>query len=117
MTVSSLSSWSAIFWIWPSMNLKPLTGAINKSSIKNICSTHACRNRLTRHRLGRAFAALPFQTNVHEVIRRPRSSVLKRQLPFVLRRDLLHFLIELRFPVAFDQKRRVHDHAVANGFV
>src|ERR1051325_10713791 len=95
------------------MNLKPLTGASNKSSTKNICVICG----LARNSLSTALAALELETNVNEIVRRPRTRVLERQLPFVLRSDLFHFLVKLRFTIAFDQKRRVHDHAVADRFI
>src|SRR6185436_950673 len=63
------------------------------------------------------FTTLKLQANVHEIIRRPWSSVLERELAFVLRSNLFHFLIKLSFTITLDQKRRVHDHAIADRLV
>src|ERR1041384_1193353 len=70
-----------------------------------------------RRTLAALFTTLQLQTNVNEIIRRPWSSVLERKLPFVLRRNLFHFLIELSLTITFDQKRCVHDHAIADRLV
>src|SRR5947209_1148946 len=93
------------------MNLKPLTGASSRSSIKNILFTLPC------YGFGRTFAALKLQTYVNEVIRRPGACVLERELAFVLCSNLFHLLVKLRLALALNQKRRVHNHPVAYGLV
>src|SRR5690348_10417847 len=54
-----------------------------------------------------------FESDVDEVVRRPRPRVLERQL-VELRRDLLDAPIEGLLLVALDEKGRVHDHLVAD---
>src|ERR1700730_11142826 len=61
--------------------------------------------------------AFELQPNGHEVVRRPRPRIAERQLALVALGDLLHFLVERCGPIALDQKRRVHDHLVADGLV
>src|SRR4029453_8985953 len=107
ISVSSFNSWSAIFWIWLRMNLKTVTGASKMSSIRNIRGDYF-RSSVT---------ALELEPDVNEVVWRPGAGVSKGELIFVLRSDLFYFLIEFSLTIALNQKRRVHDHAVANRFV
>src|SRR5438105_10171887 len=81
------------------MNLNPEIGANSRSSIKSMSV---------------GGAAFQLQTNVHEVIRRPRAGVLEIQAVPKLSRDAIDCCIELNFALPFDQERRIHDHLVAD---
>src|SRR5436305_105020 len=115
------------------MNLKPLTGASSRSSIRNICGLRIadCGLRIKEARRlynpqsairnlkfsGRALAAFEFQPDVDEVVGRPGSRVLEGELALVLRGDLLDDGVELLLAVALDEEGGVHDHLVADGLV
>src|SRR5262249_3811043 len=58
-------------------------------------------------------SALQFQSDVDEVVRRPRARVLEGQL-VESGRDFLDAAIERQLLIALDEERGVHDHLVAN---
>src|SRR6185369_2230078 len=60
--------------------------------------------------------SLESKPDVDEVVRRPRTGELERQLVVALA-DVLDPRVECLFEAARHQERRVHDHAVANRFV
>src|SRR5438045_9096472 len=108
------------------MNLKPLTGASSRSSIKNICGLRIadwglkkpvgftiCNLKFS----GRPLAAFELEADVDEVVGRPRACVLEGELALVLGCDLFDLGVELLLAVALDEEGRVHDHLVADGLV
>src|SRR5215467_4012396 len=88
------------------MKPKPDKGSISRSSTRN----------MTKVPLSRRYA-LKLEPDVHEVIGRPGPSVLEFEPQPVLARNLIHGAVKFGFAIAFDQKRRVHDHFVADGLI
>src|SRR2546423_15070355 len=115
------------------MNLKPLTGASSRSSIKNMCGWRIADcgwrikeagrlyNRQSAIRnlkfSGRPLAAFELEADVDEVVGRPGACVLEGELALVLGCDLFDLGVELLLAVALDEEGRVHNHLVADGLV
>src|SRR5205814_1573879 len=111
------------------MNLKLLTGASKRSSIKNIFGLRIAdcglrikeASRLYNPRSairnlkfsGRALAAFELEADVDEVVGRPRACVLEGELAFVLGGYLFDLGVELLLAFALDEEGRVHNHLVA----
>src|SRR4051812_32475908 len=74
-------------------------------------------NNVPAVKLGGAFSAFEFQSDVDEVVGRPGARVFEGELALVARGYLFDLGVELLLAVALDEEGRVHNHLVADGLV
>src|SRR5687768_15973447 len=104
--VSSVSCSSTVRWTLSSVHSVPDHGPVNGA------------RRIEESRpIGRLVRLLQLELDVDEAVRRPRTGVLEREDVLVLAADLADHVVELLFPPAIHEKRRVRDHPVADNLV